>query len=87
VALYVLLYWEHHKDYGRCGDAGEEDPLKAIMSHSTWESCKLKEPIQYTDINKPIDAGLKLSPQNLTSVDQISNINTRADMSRNANIA
>jgi hypothetical protein len=52
-----------------------------------WGDRKLKDPVQYTDIHKPIDAGLELSPRNPNGVDQISDIGTRDDMSRNENIA
>ena len=40
-----------------------------------------------TDIHRPIDAGLKLSPPNSTGVDQVSGMRVIADISLNESIA
>jgi hypothetical protein len=40
-----------------------------------------------TDIQRPIDAGLKLSPPNSTGVDQMSGMRVIADASRNESTA
>jgi hypothetical protein len=40
-----------------------------------------------TDIHRPINAGLKLSPPNSTGVDQISGMRVIADISRSERIA
>ena len=41
----------------------------------------------YTDIQKPIDTGLKLSPPDSTGVDQISGMSDSDAVSRNENVA